>query len=390
MTELTGCRLPLMTVQYQLPVAINIYNPNKITPFYHSEKLYSRFFQTYKGDDRWSDGTTRHNCSKLTHVGFLKVHKAGSTTMQNMFFRFGLKHRLRVVLPTEGNYLAPEKELVVPDKSTHFDIIACHTVYDRQYFDSLLPEDNVKIAIVREPFERTVSAAYYYRDVFSVKYLSQIPQEHFIKNLVNYPDRYETSFFSRTRNSMAEDFGFSSYVKQNDRQLLEQYLQKLESEFSFVLVTERFDESLVLMRRLLRWSLADIVYLPSNAHAHKIANLTDEEFQKFRSTSFMDYAIYEFFVHKFERIVKEAGKDLQNEVKFFKTVIQRVKRFCDDSKKSTLTSLVVRKSRWDKQFEVTRDDCAWMETKEITFIDKLKNLYVSGHDFPQEQSPIMC
>ena len=39
---------------------------------------------------------------KLTNVVFLKTHKTGSSTMQNMMYRFAERHNLTVALPTKS------------------------------------------------------------------------------------------------------------------------------------------------------------------------------------------------------------------------------------------------------------------------------------------------
>ena len=42
-----------------------------------------------------------HNSTEIRHIGFLKVHKAGSSTMQHIF-RFGLKRNLTFLVPKKG------------------------------------------------------------------------------------------------------------------------------------------------------------------------------------------------------------------------------------------------------------------------------------------------
>ncbi|XP_045170896.2 galactose-3-O-sulfotransferase 3-like [Mercenaria mercenaria] len=217
-----------------------------------------------------------------THVAFLKVHKAGSTTMQNLFFRFGLKHNLNILLPKTRNYLHSADQKMPLKNGEHYDIFACHTVYEKEWFDSLLPADSVKIGIVREPVSRIISSACYYRDVFHVGYLKKIPRENFVHNLINYPSHYDPGFFSHTRNTMGKDFGFKSGIR---RTQVKRYLDKLNSEFLLVLIMERFDESLVMMKRLLNWSLSDIIYLKTNSYKHNHIVLNDTEIAKLKSTN---------------------------------------------------------------------------------------------------------
>jgi len=47
-------------------------------------------------------------CLPQTKVGFLKLHKCASSTVQNILFRFGEEHQLNFVLPAKNNYLGKE------------------------------------------------------------------------------------------------------------------------------------------------------------------------------------------------------------------------------------------------------------------------------------------
>ncbi len=40
------------------------------------------------------------------------------------------------------------------------------------------------------------------------------------------------------------------------------YAEAMEQQFPFAIVTENFDESLLLMKRLYCWDLQDIIYIP--------------------------------------------------------------------------------------------------------------------------------
>jgi hypothetical protein len=308
-----------------------------------------------------------------THVAFLKVHKAGSTTMQNLFFRFGIRHNLNILLPRRGNYLNSPGQKLPLKSGQHYDIFACHTVYNTKWFKSLLPADAVNIAIVRAPVDRMISSAYYYRDIFGVKYLKRIPSGNFIHNLVNFPEKYNSAFFSQTRNSMGKDFGFRNGIQQNEKDQIKSYLDKLNSEFLLVMIMEKFDESLVMLKRLLNWSFIDIIYLKTNSHKHNPIVLNATEIANFRKTSYLDYEIYDYFTEVFETKLKTIGNDFYDEVKFFQNVLDRVHDFCSANAGKEASSVSVLSSKWNKQFEVKTSECEWMYTKEITFINKLRS-----------------
>ena len=45
---------------------------------------------------------TRADCDPQENIVFLKTHKTASSTIQNIFFRYGLKNSLRFALPEKG------------------------------------------------------------------------------------------------------------------------------------------------------------------------------------------------------------------------------------------------------------------------------------------------
>ncbi|XP_053375358.1 galactose-3-O-sulfotransferase 2-like [Mercenaria mercenaria] len=318
--------------------------------------------------------STKGKRRKVTHIGFLKVYKAGSSTLANIFFRFGINHNLTFVLPTKGYQFMGTNYSAMPVKpGQHRDILACHSVYSRIFFGSVLPEDSVKIGIIREPSERMVSAAYYYRDVWKRKYLLKVPKLNFIHNLVERPDLYETKPFSETKNAMGHVFGFSPSITVNDTEAIEKHLDLLKKDFKQVLVMERFEESLILMKRTLNWDLADVIYLKRNSHAHQPVIFGPDELKKFKNTCFLDYAVYETFYEIFDKKIDAEGPDFINEVEHFNSVLQSVRDFCKlGSMNPPQISLRISQSVWNEPFEVTKQDCHYMKMGAFKLMDFLK------------------
>ncbi|XP_045172791.2 galactose-3-O-sulfotransferase 2-like [Mercenaria mercenaria] len=365
---------------YKLPVLVpDNYKSSFLPGFQYSQLPENRSAHNVISKVEATQSTanlSRARKNLTTHVAFLKVHKAGSTTMQNLFFRFGLRHNLNILLPKSGNYLNVASQKIPLKPGEHYDVFACHTVYRKQWFDSLLPADSVYIGIVREPVSRMISSAYYYRDVFGVGYLKRTPQANFIHNLVNFPEKYDTGFFSHTRNSMGKDFGFQRGIQQTNKTQIKKYLDQLNSQFLLVLVMEKFDESLVMMKRVLNWSFIDIIYLKTNSHKHNPIVLNATEKATFRRTSFLDFEIYEYFSDVFEKKLNQTELDFYDEVAFFKTLLDQVSEFCFKKNKSETLGLSIQQSKWDGKFQVTKSDCEWMQTKEIAFITKLRKKYI--------------
>ena len=319
--------------------------------------------------------TISNDVIEIRHIGFLKVHKAGSSTMQNIFFRFGLKRNLTFAIPRKSNYFK-FKTILPVKQGGHYDILAFHAKlnFKKSDFDAILPEDKVNIAIIREPLKRMISAAYYYRN-FGSRYLKTIPKDNFISELIENPEKYEPGTFSNTRNSMAKDFGFSAKMKATEKGKIQKTLKLLDKEFKLVLLVERFDESLVLMKRILGWKMSDILYIPSKTKHHPIVNVTNAQRRKHEKTCFLDYAIYGYFSKVFDAKVMREGQMFELEVAHFKLLLQKTWDFCDDVQ-SKYEVLNFTSSPWHSPFEISPDDCELMRMKAVRFQRNLRERHI--------------
>ena len=73
-------------------------------PYSLNTKRFPERFRIYL----YKEGMTKHTemgqktCKPVHKFGFLKTHKCGSTTIQNMLLRYVVNHDLRLVVPVDG------------------------------------------------------------------------------------------------------------------------------------------------------------------------------------------------------------------------------------------------------------------------------------------------
>lgn len=312
------------------------------------------------------------NNLKTKHLAFLKVPKTGSSTLQNIIFRFGLRNNLQLYIPDDKYYLSEEEQQVIMSTSVSYDIFMIHTVYNTDFFRYFPTSESASISLIRNPVDRFISAAYYMRDVVHAKYLERIPKKNYIQNLLGQSEKYDRGYFSPTRNLMGKYFGFTHPVTEDDAQEIKQYLDKVNSEILLVLILERFDESLVLLKHLLEWSFSDILYLKLNSHSHEPVQINDSLKEKLKTTSFLDHQIYGYFYDELERKIERAGPSFPAEVKHFRDILRNVTEYCSSSTKSS--DFIVPESIWDGKFAVSPDDCMNMMTNDIDFFKKFKSI----------------
>ncbi|KAG8235405.1 hypothetical protein J437_LFUL018623, partial [Ladona fulva] len=88
------------------------------------------------------------NCNKKMSIFFLKTHKCGSSTIQNIFMRFGKRYNLNFVLPDVGNYVGnPDKfsrdligESLALGNDEKYDIFTHHTRYHHRTVKEVMKE----------------------------------------------------------------------------------------------------------------------------------------------------------------------------------------------------------------------------------------------------------
>ncbi|XP_035676896.1 uncharacterized protein LOC118415991 isoform X2 [Branchiostoma floridae] len=177
-----------------------------------------------------------------------------------------------------------------------------------------------------------------------------------------------------TQNSMAADLGFllkdnqklQSLKSSKARKAMAQaFVRKIQEDFPFVMIMEYFDESLVLLRRMMCWSMKDILYYSVNSkrYSYKHVEIQGEDKDRHEEWNYVDYALYDHFNKTFWQKVSETGNSFREEVAFFQQVNQKMRDHCTALiQKSQPCSrygatLEVSDTQWGPGFTVDREFC---------------------------------
>ncbi|XP_071127656.1 galactose-3-O-sulfotransferase 2-like [Mytilus edulis] len=345
--------------------------------------LYSMYYITATYTKYYKDVSMKvvRKSAKITmkyeKVAFLKVHKTGSSTAQNIFLRYGYSRNLMFVLPKvrKGHYdnvisqgtSLNEDNIVPSSKNKTFDILCCHVLYNRKAFQKYVPGKTAYIGIVREPFEQFLSTLKYFRPPHIFKNIKELnPVLKYLQN----PMKYEKAY-SYTNNRMAFEFDFPRHLFTNyTRKESQAYLSKIDNEFHFVIIMDYFMESIVMMRRILGWNVKDVLFLKKNSAkkywfiGHRYRNLY-ERFAK------LDYDLYNFFYRRLWEQIRLEGINFQLELKYFKNLRQEVEDYC--VKEVTMENpYLVPVSLWNVAFNVTSVDCTLLMMGEPDFVSLVR------------------
>lgn len=319
-------------------------------------------------------------CTEEHDIVFLKVHKTGSSTIANILQRFGYLRNLNFALPNKksdqlrynyfgavGETLRPEGIIPSKPNSEKYNILYNHVIFNWKAFLKIFPKKNAfYITMIREPVKQFLSALLFFvhENILNAA----------MKNITSYlkePQVFEpeeSPYLSFTNNRQALDLGLPP-TKARDKAYILKYIRMLDKVFDLVLITEYFDESLIMLKRRLCWSFEDIIYIRKNiayqSHDFKLG-VYDRTLLK--NWTLADHLIYAHFYNKFHKLLKQEP-NIMEEAHHFKTILGQTQSFCNGSINGT--QLVIHKSAWNQQFRVTTLDCAYMFLGELKFLNKI-------------------
>ncbi|XP_075538624.1 galactosylceramide sulfotransferase-like [Dermacentor variabilis] len=249
---------------------------------------------------------------KQRSVCFLKTHKCASSSVQNMLMRYGESHGLRFVLPKSANYLGHphlfNRSMAVGRPP--FDMLVHHARFHETEMRAVLGQRPLFVTIVREPAALFESLYSYY----DLKGKTNMSLEQFASTALAKRSVMGLLDRSRTRspqgfNQMSFDLGMEA-AEFGNAFSVRRFVEQLDATFDLVMVAERMNESLVLLKDLLCWDTDDIVVFKHNARQSVYRHLLSPELaSQIRWLNSADVHLYEHFARRFEQRVRSFGQE---------------------------------------------------------------------------------
>ncbi|XP_023124652.1 galactose-3-O-sulfotransferase 4 isoform X2 [Amphiprion ocellaris] len=219
-----------------------------------------------------AQGPSLGSCQPHTHIMFLKTHKTASSTVLNMLYRFGEERNLRFALPLgyQLGYPLPFNAHRVKGyrgpRAIEFHIMGNHMRFNKLEVEKVMPADTFYFSIIRDPVALAESSFAYFKEV--------APAFRKAKGLGDFADDPRKYYDPRLRNNHYSrnllwfDFGmdhnanFSMALAQRGEAMIRR-------TFKLILVSEYFDQSMILLRHALCWPLDAVVSFSLNARQQK-------------------------------------------------------------------------------------------------------------------------
>ena len=338
------------------------------------------------------------SCRPQNNLVFIKCMKCATETLGTVFRRYGYQNNLSVVLPVEKRlYLGwpfPITDIDYRPSSRGYNLLMEHAIYNGTFMRRLMNPGSVFITMIREPLDMFFSVLHY----FNVFELANVTVKHGLEAVQTYLrhiHKYETVYkspaaapkrycipdgFSITKNLLSHCLGMplgfppGSQSIEDDMNAVVQYIKNLDSEFLLVMIMEYFDESLVLLKRLMCWDTKDILYYSNNFGAYQ-RNASSYELKQHdrdlhRQWSRVDYLLYDHFNRTFWRKVHQQGHDFQQEVFYFRHVQHQVSRFCLNLKPYNESYIQFPESVWSPAFIFSSEECQLMVSPLLEMLKK--------------------
>uniref|UniRef100_A0A8C3EL40 Galactose-3-O-sulfotransferase 1 n=1 Tax=Corvus moneduloides TaxID=1196302 RepID=A0A8C3EL40_CORMO len=259
--------------------------------------------------------TSGWSCRPKLNVMFMKTHKTASSTILNILFRFGEKHRLKFAFPNGRNdFYYPsffERSQVQHYRpGVCFNIICNHMRFHYEEVRKLLPPDATFVTVLRDPAYLFESSFHYFGPVIPLtwKISGEDKLDEFLRDPQHYydPNGFNAHYL---QNLLFFDFGYDSSMDANSP-LVEEHIQEIDRRFHLVMLLEYFDESLVLLKDLLCWQLEDVLYFKLNARkGSTVSRLTPELYEQATAWNLIDAKLYRYFNATFWRKVEAYGRE---------------------------------------------------------------------------------
>ena len=268
-------------------------------------------------------------CENPVHnVYFQKIHRCGSSNIQNILFRAGDKMNLSFALPSTwqiGGSKGFNKSYVSKHHKTRneiYNMFAHHTIFDEKSVHEAMPLNTKYITILRDPTERTRSMIAFsggfpeYLDRGSYKD-SHDSWQHW---LITQPQIAQLG--PTIVNTELQELGLTRRVINYDPKGVDEYIKNISKLFNLVMILEQLDESLILLKELLCWTYEDVVafHLSEMVEANqKLKPTSDSSNSAIRDSNYADNKLYSYFKDKLDLTIREYGIDkMKEEVKMLR------------------------------------------------------------------------
>jgi len=270
----------------------------------------------------------------IEKIVYIKTFKTGSSTLTSILHWFCENHDRRCFIRPEylpemgvgsGPLLRPQLKKIVAEQAGTLDVWAEHARLETDLFDELIP-GNFKISLFREPFSRLMST------------FRHCEGECILDMALDHVQRVLDALQNDTvpTNCCPQRFKMSFQVP----------IEKFH-ELDFILLTDEYDLGLMMLKRVLGWSVRDMLYRRMKSeHDDSLVQAVDQlqSFLQNTSTPAIDeflsecsggdeIAVYDLartaFDHQWNSFSAQEQKEINADLEMFQAALAALEECCD-------------------------------------------------------------
>ena len=156
------------------------------------------------------------------------------------------------------------------------------------------------------------------------------------------------------------------------------FKEHLDQEMDFVMITDRMDESLILLKEYLGWNMSDIVYLNRMVSSKPKVTMSEETKARILKYQVIDAQIFDHFNQTFELHLDRVGREkVASQVKEFQEMRESFENKCfnkDKTVKGPYNSISWEISEYGKNINVA---CTFLQTRDVILTKVITQLQLS-------------
>ena len=217
-------------------------------------------------------------------------------------------------------------------RRNNYDMLVNHARLDRRQMDLVVPRAQY-ISIIRNPETQLESTFSYYRMAIKLNLTGTNQFQVFMSHPATYYDMKPSGYFF-LRNGQLYDLGFDA-DHDNVAQIKDK-IQELSEEIDLMMITEYYDESLLLLRKHLCWDFEDILYLSKGVRSEDDrAPITPDISRRIQKWNAGDVMLYDHFNRTFWQRVQDYGTTFGRDLAHFRVLKQKLMDQCFNSSEVT-------------------------------------------------------
>lgn len=290
-----------------------------------SEKLLKS--QCPTGDKRtfiYNETSKDRYVNSIPPVVYLKTHKTGSQTLENILFRLADIRDLNVMVPKDLiSFNWPKQfpgETLIQYDLHSVDMIVQHSVYNKPIMDLFMKASPYYVTTIREPYSHFISAYNYFSEFTIDKGMNYAQHIDAMKKITDM-----TAQHARFKNSQAFDLGW--YARWDDKTdhdhfntEIISYIEYLEKTINLIIPLDDYDKGLVLLSYHLNIDINEMVYIRINEDTNKVYPENDYKDAVYEINN-VDAAIYKYFYNKFQSVWEESCSEVAHQRKNNKAIM---------------------------------------------------------------------